>query len=161
IWPFNRVNERIREFAPRGIILSGGPASVFAKGAPQAPQGIFDHSVPVLGICYGEQLICHDLGGKVEPGSEREVGRNFLKVTAQSKLFDGLWPIGTAHQVWMSHGDRISAIPPGFEVIGTSENAPFAAIQNDKRRIYGIQFHAEVAHTPDGAKLLCRFVREI
>jgi GMP synthase (glutamine-hydrolysing) len=162
IWPFNKTDvSRIAEFEPQGLILSGGPASVIAGGSPQAPDGIFDLGLPMLGICYGEQLLCHALGGKVEPGNEREFGRAFLKITGESRLFEGVWAPGTEHQVWMSHGDRVIALPEGFAVVGTSQGAPFAAIANEERRIYGVQFHPEVVHTPDGAKLLANFVHRI
>ncbi|MFZ1988828.1 MAG: glutamine-hydrolyzing GMP synthase [Alphaproteobacteria bacterium] len=161
IWPADRVEDRIAAFAPKGIIFSGGPSSVMEEGAPATPKGIYDLGLPILGICYGEQLICHELGGKVEKGAEREFGRAFFKVAKPSRLFEGAWEPGEEHQVWMSHGDRIAAIPPGFEVIGTSAGAPFAAIADEKRRIYGVQFHLEVAHTPDGAKLLKNFTHNI
>ncbi len=122
---------------------------------------MFEAGIPVLGICYGEQTICAQLGGKVENGHDREFGRAFLDVKEDSPLFAGIWAKGTRHQVWMSHGDRVTSLPDGFTIIGTSPNAPFAAIADEKRKYYGVQFHPEVVHTPDGAKLLQNFVHRI
>jgi GMP synthase (glutamine-hydrolysing) len=161
IRPFNIPDSEIIAFAPKGIILSGGPASVHEAVSPKASPKVFELGVPVLGICYGEQLMCQQLGGKVEPGSHREFGRAMIKIEADCALFDGVWKRGGEHQVWMSHGDRIIAIPPGFNVVAITPTAPFAAIANESRRAYGVQFHPEVAHTPDGAKLLKNFVRTI
>ena len=145
----------------KGIILSGGPASVHESESPKADPAIFKRGVPVLGICYGEQTMCDCLGGKVEPSDHREFGRAYLEVKSHNALFDGIWAEGERHQVWMSHGDRVVSIPEGFRVIATSEGAPFAAIADEKRALYGLQFHPEVVHTPDGAKLLKNFVTEI
>jgi len=117
--------------------------------------------VPVLGICYGEQTICAQLGGAVQTSEHREFGRAFVEVKEACALFDGVWELGGRAQVWMSHGDRITQIPPGFHVVAVSEGAPFAAIADDLRRIYGVQFHPEVVHTPDGARLLANFARKI
>lgn len=161
IVPFSQGEEALRRLNPKGIILSGGPASVSEDFSPRAPQAVFDAGVPVLGICYGEQTMCAQLGGSVTRSDHREFGRAFLEVVERSALFDGLWTPGERHQVWMSHGDRVDSIPQGFKVIGRSEGAPFAAIANEERRHYGIQFHAEVAHTPDGAKLIANFVRHV
>jgi GMP synthase (glutamine-hydrolysing) len=122
---------------------------------------VYEVGVPMLGICYGEQAIAHQLGGKVEGEHHREFGRAFVEVTKPAALFEGVWKPGEKHQVWMSHGDRVTALPPGFTVIGVSENAPFAAIANEARKIYATQFHMEVAHTPDGARLLSNFVHRI
>ncbi len=158
---FDRVAAALERLAPKGIILSGGPASVFAVDSPTADPSLFDAGVPVLGVCYGEQAMVAVMGGRVEAADHREFGRAFLEVLAPSPLFDGVWQSGERHQVWMSHGDRIDAIPDGFTVIGRSENAPFAAIADEMRRFYGIQFHAEVAHTPDGARLIHNFVSRI
>jgi GMP synthase (glutamine-hydrolysing) len=130
-------------------------------GSPRVPDSIFAAGVPVLGICYGEQAMCAQLGGSVEAGHHREFGRAFLEVKEESALFDGVWAPGTRHQVWMSHGDRVTALPPGFRVIGTSTGAPFAAIADEKRKFYAVQFHPEVVHTPDGARLLANFVHRI
>jgi len=158
IHPFQSVDQaRLKQFDPKAIVLSGGPASVIEGEAPQADPAIFQAEVPVLGICYGEQTMAHQLGGQVEAGHHREFGRAELEVRQASPLFDGVWQPGDRKQVWMSHGDRVTKLPPGFEVIATSENAPFAAIADEKRHYYGVQFHPEVMHTPDGAKLLRNF----
>ncbi|MDD9329681.1 MAG: glutamine-hydrolyzing GMP synthase, partial [Bartonella sp.] len=143
------------------VILSGSPYSVNDDGSPRAPMEIFEIGVPVLGICYGEQVMCVQLGGKVERGHEREFGRALLDIKEESALFDGVWEKGSCHQVWMSHGDRVVALPEGFHVIGASQGAPYAAIADEKRRFYAVQFHPEVVHTTDGAKLLKNFVHKI
>lgn len=161
IVPFQSAEEAFKRLAPKGVILSGSPHSTTDIGSPRAPQSVFDAGIPVLGICYGEQTMCAQLGGKVESGHDREFGRAFLDVQSDSPLFDGIWAKGTRHQVWMSHGDRVTSLPDGFTIIGTSPNAPFAAIADEKRKYYGVQFHPEVVHTPDGAKLLQNFVHRI
>ncbi len=161
ILPCTAAADRIRDFQPRAIILSGGPASTTEADAPRAPQAVFELGVPLLGICYGEQTICAQLGGRVELGQHREFGRAFIDKVADSPLFAGLFEAGTREQVWMSHGDRVTALPPGFRVIATSEASPFAAIADEARRIYGVQFHPEVVHTPHGGRLLANFVRAI
>jgi len=161
ILPFNVDPKRIADFAPKGIILSGSPHSVHAAGGPVAPDIVWQSKLPVFGICYGQQAMCHQLGGKVEPHEHREFGRAELEVTEHCDLFDGFWTKGTKDQVWMSHGDRVTAIPPGFRVVGVSRGAPFAAIADESRHYYGVQFHPEVVHTPAGAKLLRQFVHGI
>jgi GMP synthase (glutamine-hydrolysing) len=161
IWPFTASAERITAWNPRGIILSGGPASVADEGSPLAPAVVFEMGVPVLGICYGEQLLCHQLGGKVEPSDHREFGRAYVDVADDCALFQGVWAKGSREQVWMSHGDRVSALPTGFRVVGTSAGAPFAAIADDTRHFYGVQFHPEVVHTPLGAQLLRNFTHGV
>ncbi|MFZ5836306.1 MAG: glutamine-hydrolyzing GMP synthase [Pseudomonadota bacterium] len=161
IIPYNKVDAILDSFAPKAIILSGGPASVIKSGTPRIPDRVFSHGVPVLGICYGQQAMCAQLGGRVEAGTEREFGRAELEVMQESALFDGVWRKGARYQVWMSHGDRVIALPPGFRVVGVSANAPFAAIADEARHFYGVQFHPEVMHTPDGAKLLHNFVHNI
>ncbi|GHD05700.1 glutamine-hydrolyzing GMP synthase [Tianweitania populi] len=161
IVPFQSADEAFDRIAPKAVILSGGPASTTEIGSPRAPQKIFDAGIPVLGICYGEQTICAQLGGAVEAGHHREFGRAFLEIQDDCALFEGLWAKGTRHQVWMSHGDRVTALPEGFRVVGTSAGAPYAAIADEKRRFYAVQFHPEVVHTPDGAKLLGNFVHHI
>ena len=162
IHPFNKVDpESLKSFEPSGIILSGGPASVHGIAPPMADEGVFNLGVPVLGICYGEQTIVKQMGGDVEPSDHREFGRAFVDIKKKSPLIDGLWDPGKQYQVWMSHGDRINAIPDGFEVIGTSDGSPFAMIANENQRIYGVQFHPEVVHTPDGAGLLKNFTHGI
>ncbi|TWG89552.1 GMP synthase (glutamine-hydrolysing) [Mesorhizobium sp. J18] len=161
IVPFQSADEAFDRIKPKAVILSGSPASTVDTGSPRAPQAIFEAGIPVLGICYGEQTMCAQLGGKVEGGHHREFGRAFLEIEDECALFDGVWARGTRHQVWMSHGDRVTALPEGFRVVGTSTGAPFAAIADDKRRFYGVQFHPEVVHTPDGARLLSNFVHNI
>ena len=161
IVPFSSGAEAVARLAPKGIILSGSPASVSEAASPRAPQAVFDAGVPVLGICYGEQALCAQLGGNVAPSDHREFGRAFLEIVDDCKLFDGVWAKGERHQVWMSHGDRIDAIPAGFRSVGKSDGAPFAAIADDDRRYYGVQFHPEVYHTPDGGKLLANFVHKV
>src|SRR5258707_1014320 len=146
---------------PKAVILSGGPESVHEAGSPRAPQAIFDSGVPVLGICYGQMTMAAQLGGEVEGGHHREFGRADVEVKAASNLFESTWSMGEKHQVWMSHGDRITKMPPGFTVAGVSPNAPFAVIQDEKRKYYGLMFHPEVVHTPDGAKLIRNFVRKV
>jgi GMP synthase (glutamine-hydrolysing) len=161
ILPCTVPEHRIADFAPKAIILSGSPASVTTADTPRASAIVFDLGVPVLGICYGEQTICAQLGGAVETSDHREFGRAFLEVKEPSALFDGVWKPGERVQVWMSHGDRITAIPPGFRVTAVTEGAPFAAIADEARRIYAVQFHPEVVHTPDGGRLLANFVCRI
>ncbi|WP_292899567.1 glutamine-hydrolyzing GMP synthase [Nitratireductor sp.] len=161
IAPFQSAEEAFNRLAPKAVILSGSPASTVDIGSPRAPQVIFDSGLPVLGICYGEQTMCAQLGGRVEGSDHREFGRAFLEIEDDCPLFDDVWAKGTRHQVWMSHGDRVTAIPAGFRVVGTSTGAPFAAIADDERKYYGVQFHPEVVHTPDGAKLLSNFVHKI
>ena len=161
IFPFNADPARIEAFAPCAVILSGGPASVVAAGTPRAPDLIFELGVPILGICYGQQTLCAQLGGEVEGSDHQEFGRAFVEVTADCRLTEGLWRRGERHQVWMSHGDRVVRLPAGFRVIGTSEGAPYAMVADDRRRIYAVQFHPEVVHTPDGARLLANFVHRV
>ncbi|HZL58902.1 MAG TPA: glutamine-hydrolyzing GMP synthase, partial [Stellaceae bacterium] len=161
IHPFNIDAARLVAFGPKAVILSGGPASVHEHESPRAPQKVFELGVPVLGICYGEQTMCAQLGGRVSPSDHREFGRAFLEVVDGCALFEGLWKKGAREQVWMSHGDRVDQLPPGFRVVGISEGAPFAAIADDKRRFYGVQFHPEVAHTPHGAALLRNFTHRV
>jgi len=161
IVPFQLADEAFRRIRPKAVILSGSPHSTVDIGSPRAPDAIYSAGIPVLGICYGEQTMCAQLGGKVEAGHHREFGRAFLDIHDDCALFDGVWAKGTRHQVWMSHGDRVTAIPDGFRVVGTSTGAPFAAIADETRKFYAVQFHPEVVHTPDGAKLLSNFVHNI
>ncbi len=161
IVPFNSAAKAMARLRPQAIILSGGPASVLDKDSPLPPPEVYAAGVPVLGICYGEQAMAHQLGGKVEAEHNREFGRAFVEVKQASALTDGVWKTGERHQVWMSHGDRVTALPKGFVSIGTSEGAPFAMIADEKRRFYATQFHMEVVHTPDGAKLLSNFVHKV
>jgi GMP synthase (glutamine-hydrolysing) len=161
IVPFQKAAEAFAAMQPQGVILSGGPASVTDMVAPDAPQAIFEAGVPVLGICYGEQTMAAQLGGEVEGGHHREFGRAEVEVVRDAALFEGVWRKGEKYPVWMSHGDRVTRLPPGFEVIGVSHNAPFAAIADEARKFYAVQFHPEVVHTPQGAALLRNFVRRI
>jgi GMP synthase (glutamine-hydrolysing) len=164
--PYSKADDALVRLNPQAIILSGGPASVYGPGAPAAPPSVFAACVPVLGICYGNQTMVHQLGGRVEGGEAggkgtREFGRADVEVMAASPLLDGVWTPGTRAQVWMSHGDKITALPEGFQVLARSDNAPFAAIADEKRRFYGLLFHPEVVHTPDGAALLSNFVHKV
>ena len=159
--PFQKAAEAFARMKPRAVILSGGPASPAEANSPRAPQIVFEAGVPVLGICYGQMLLAAQLGGKVESGHHREFGRAEVSVKAPSALFEGVWSDGAKHTVWMSHGDRITQLPPGFVVKGVSENAPYAAIEDEKRKFYGLMFHPEVVHTPEGAALIQNFVRGI
>ncbi|MCZ2328416.1 glutamine-hydrolyzing GMP synthase [Bartonella sp. F02] len=161
IVPFQLALEEMKRIKPKAIILSGSFYSTVDDGSPRIPMEIFESGIPVLGICYGEQVMCVQLGGRVEAEHEREFGRAFLEVIEESPLFDGVWEKGSSYQVWMSHGDRVTVLPEGFRVIGTSKGAPYAAIADEKRRFYAVQFHPEVVHTPDGAKLLHNFVHKI
>ena len=161
IWPYSADAGRIREFMPRGVILSGGPASVTVAAAPRAPEIVFALGVPVLAICYGMQTMCAQLGGRVTLSEHQEFGRAFIDVVGDSRLFAGLWPEGGREQVWMSHGDRIDALPPGFRAVAATEAAPYAAIADDRRQFYGVLFHPEVAHTPQGGLLLRNFTHHV
>ncbi len=159
--PFQKADAALRTLNPRAIILSGGPASAHEAGSPETSPAIVESGVPVLGICYGQQAMVHRLDGQVEASDHREFGRAFVEVVEDSPLFDGVWPKGSRHQVWMSHGDRVTGLPTGFRAIATSDGAPYAAISHEGRRFYGVQFHPEVVHTPDGAKLIANFVHRI
>ncbi|MDE2198558.1 MAG: glutamine-hydrolyzing GMP synthase [Rhodospirillales bacterium] len=161
IWPYSADPARITAFAPRGIILSGGPASVPEGNSPRAPQLVFELGVPVLGICYGQMTMCEQLGGRVAQSDHREFGRAFVDVLEPCALFRDVWSVGAREQVWMSHGDRVTRLPPGFRVVATSEGAPFAAFADDARKFYGLMFHPEVVHTPHGARLLASFAHEV
>ncbi len=158
IVPFNKAAEALATAKPQAIILSGGPASVMDEGAPRAAPEVFDAGVPVLGICYGEMAMAQQLGGKVEGGHAREFGRADIVIARDSPLLAGLGAIGAHEPVWMNHGDKITAMPPGFSVIATSEHSPYAVIADETRRLYGIQFHPEVVHTPRGAEIYKNFV---
>jgi GMP synthase (glutamine-hydrolysing) len=162
IHPFQKVTDAfLAEFAPKAVILSGGPSSVFAEGAPMPPASVFTIGVPVLGICYGQQVMMHILGGKVERGhGTAEFGRAYVTPAGDDlAILDGWFEAGEREQVWMSHGDHVSAIASGFAVYGTSPNAPFAITADVARNFYAVQFHPEVHHTPKGAKLYENFVR--
>jgi GMP synthase (glutamine-hydrolysing) len=161
IAPFQKADAALAALKPKGIILSGGPASVLDKDAPLAPMAVYQAGVPVLGICYGEQAMAQQLGGKVEGGHHREFGRAEVELTKASPLTDGIWDVGQRYPVWMSHGDRVTKLPSGFAAIGTSSNAPIAMIADEARKFYATQFHLEVMHTPHGAAILRNFVRKI
>ena len=161
IHPFNSVDEAfLNEFNPKAVILSGGPSSVTTEGSPRAPEALFKMGVPLLGICYGQQVMMHQLGGKVESGhGTAEFGRAYVRpVSEKLNILDG-WFADGHEQVWMSHGDHVSKIAKGFQVYGTSPNAPYAIIADLQRKFYAVQFHPEVHHTPNGAKLYENFVR--
>ena len=161
IAPFDRSEAALRRFEPRGVVLSGGPASVSRAEAPRAPELTFELGVPVLGICYGEQTLVAQLGGEVETAARREFGRASIEVTDGCGLFDGLWAPGDREQVWMSHGDRVVRLPEGFRSVAVSDGTGFAAIADDERRYYGVQFHPEVVHTPRGGALLRNFTHRV
>ncbi len=159
--PFDMDFEAIKEFAPRGIILSGGPKSVYDDGAPAVEEALFDLGIPVLGICYGMQLLARHFGGNVVPTGKREYGHaDLVSQNTPGPLFDGFFIDGKS-PVWMSHGDHVEKIPDGFEIIAQTDNAPVAAIQNVDRNLYGVQFHPEVNHTPRGEIIVDTFVRKI
>jgi GMP synthase (glutamine-hydrolysing) len=161
IHPFDRIEAMVDDFAPAAVILSGGPASAHEVASPTVPDRVIALGVPILGICYGEMALVSRLGGAVEGGHDREFGRAEIRIARPSPLFEGLGEVGDVQSVWMSHGDKITAVPPGFEVIATSSGSPFAAIADEGRRIYGVQFHPEVAHTPQGAVMLRNFTHRI
>jgi len=163
IWPCTARPAAVRKFKPRGIILSGGPSSVYDKKAPLGPKGVLDLGVPVLGICYGMQVMAHLLGGEVGHARGREYGRAHLEILRKGGLFHGLAGKGddASDVVWMSHGDKINTLPPGFKPVARTANAPVAAMAEVKRKLYGLQFHPEVVHTPMGTDLLKNFVRRI
>lgn len=158
ILPYNVTAEEIRKHDPVGIIFSGGPASVHAEGAPMPDMGIFDLDVPMLGICYGMQVFAHALGGKVERADKREYGIAHLEHNDDTGFLANIHPRA---QVWMSHGDAVTAIPDGFTTLGSTENCPFAAVADPARKLYGVQFHPEVVHTPEGAQILANFVHNV
>jgi len=161
ILPYNAGARAIEAFGPRAIILSGGPASVTEAETPRVPEIVFRSGLPVLGICYGQQAMCAALGGRVEPSDHREFGRAYVDIVDDCALFRGVWAKGGREQVWMSHGDRVVELPPGFRAVAVSEGAPFAVIADDRRRYYGTMFHPEVVHTPHGAQLLANFVHGV
>ena len=162
IAPFQSADAAFDRMRPKGIILSGGPASVTEDNSPRAPQRFFEAGVPVLGICYGQQLMSAQLGGKVViSGDGGEFGQAYVEVERSCALFDGVWREGERRQVWMSHGDKVDALPPGFTPVATSDGAPYAIVADEARRFYGVQFHPEVVHTPDGAALIANFARHV
>ena len=165
IFPWDIAESAIRECAPDGFILSGGPESVILSEPPQAPELVFNMGVPVLGVCYGMQTMAVQLGGRVAPSAEREFGYAMVTTSGDSRLLQGLTDAsqepGDALNVWMSHGDRVQALPQGFEPIASSANAPLAGMADERRGLYGLQFHPEVTHTAQGQRIIERFVRDI
>ena len=157
IHPFDLSLDRIRELAPLGIVLSGGPSSCYDPGAPTVSPELFSLGIPVLGICYGVQLMCKLLGGRVERAEHREYGRAHVTIDRPGGLLEGFRE-GEEVTVWMSHGDRVEAIPPGFEILGRTASSPFAIVADAGRKLFGLQFHPEVAHTPRGIEILSSFV---
>ncbi|MGB2868459.1 MAG: glutamine-hydrolyzing GMP synthase [Bacteroidota bacterium] len=158
IHPFNVSVEKINQLHPVGIILSGGPSSVYDQQAPHPAEAIYQLGIPILGICYGLQLIAYQMGGKVDPSARREFGKAALHIDSRDDLFSGL---DGSTNVWMSHGDALSKLPTGFEPIAHSDNSPICAIRNPQKKIFGVQFHPEVVHTPDGKKILSNFVFKV
>ena len=158
IHPFHYSIENIKQLQPVGIILSGGPMSVYEKDAPKPDPRVFELGIPILGICYGLQLFADRFGGKVNSAARREYGKADLQIDNHDDLFNGL---DAPTLVWMSHGDALSKMPDGFEPIGHSHNAPICAIRNLEKRMFGVQFHPEVVHTPDGKKIIANFLFRI
>jgi GMP synthase (glutamine-hydrolysing) len=161
IVPFQAAEAAFERLKPKGVILSGGPSSVAERETPRAPAILFSSGVPVLGICYGQMAMAAQLGGEVESGHHREFGRAEVDIVSPSALFEGVWRKGERHTVWMSHGDRVTKLPPGFSQAAVSANSPYAVLTDEKRRYFGLMFHPEVVHTPDGAKLISNFVHKI
>ena len=162
IWPYLQATpEAINGFGAKGLILSGGPASVNDTQAPALHPKVFEMGLPIFGICYGQQLLAHQLGGAVQSDDHHEFGRAYVDVVANSPLLKDIWKLGAHEQVWMSHGDKITKLPDGFEVIGKSDGAPFAIIANEDKKFYGVQFHPEVVHTPHGKNLLKNFTHNV
>src|SRR5688572_2066489 len=164
--PFDISADAIRKFAPHGVILSGGPESVYENPEFRAPQCVFELGVPVLGICYGMQTMAEQLGGKVEPGAQREFGYKQVRARGHSRLLKDIEDHTTAEaygllDVWMTHGDKVTVLPPGFKSIASTEHTPIAAMADDERSFYGVQFHPEVTHTKQGQRIIERFVHEI
>ena len=161
IMPADAEPARMRDFGPRAFILSGGPASVSHADAPRIPDLVFQSGLPVLGICYGQQALCAQLGGEVSLSDHQEFGHATIDVTEDCALFRGAWEPGAREQVWMSHGDHVTRLPQGFRSVARSPGAPFAVIADDERRYYGVQFHPEVVHTPHGRQLLQNFTHQV
>ena len=163
IWPYDAEVQKLKEFAPQGIILSGSPESTTQEGSPRAPSWVFEAGVPVLGICYGLQTMSVQLGGKVCGSDKREYGHATVNIKAPCPLFDGLSDHegSSSLDVWMSHGDKVTAIPEGFVTVGSTDTCPYAVIADEKRHFYGMQFHPEVTHTKQGGEFLRRFAIDI
>ena len=161
IHPYNKSKEKIRDFSPKAIILSGGPASTTIKKPLMPDKSIYSLNVPILGICYGHQLICKYFGGKVINSKKREFGKAFIKIKKKSKIFQGIYKNNKDYQVWMSHGDKVNKLPKNFKIIASTTNAKFAVIANEEKKIYGLQFHPEVIHTLKGKEILRNFIKKI
>jgi len=161
IIPFQLAEAGFQRLSPKAVILSGGPASTSDIDSPRAPQIVFDAGIPVLGICYGQMTMCVQMGGEAESSDHREFGRAQVTVKKQCALFKDVWEDDASHPVWMSHGDRVIRLPEGFEVFAHSPGSPYAVFGNENTKMYGLMFHPEVVHTPDGAKLLANFVHKI
>ena len=161
IAPYSRAAEAFERMGPRGVILSGGPASVNDDDPPLAPEEFYEAGVPMLGICYGQQVMAKQLGGTVLSHEMGEFGRAFVTIDDECPLFDGMWQVGERYQVWMSHGDKVDSLAPGFAPVASSDGAPYCVTYDEERGFYGIQFHPEVVHTPDGARLIANFVRHV
>ena len=161
IHPYNISKEKIENFSPRALILSGGPASTTLKKPLKPNNSIYSLKIPILGICYGHQLLCNHFGGEVITSKKREFGKAFIKIKRKSKIFQGIYKENKNYQVWMSHGDKVNKLPKQFKVIASTSNAKFAAVANEDKKIYGLQFHPEVIHTLNGEKILENFVKKI
>ena len=161
IHPYNISKKKIDNFSPKGLILSGGPTSTTLKKPLKPDNSIYSLNIPILGICYGQQILCKHLGGKVISSKKREFGKAFIKIKNKSKIFEGVYKKNNDYQVWMSHGDKVSKIPKSFSVLASTSNAKFAAIADENKKIYGLQFHPEVIHTLNGEKILENFAKKI
>ena len=161
IHPYNISKNKIENFSPKGLILSGGPASTTLKKPLKPDNLIYSLNIPILGICYGHQLICKHLGGNVINSKKREFGKAFIKIKSKSKIFEGIYKKNNEYPVWMSHGDKVSKLPKSFSVIASTPNAKYAAIADEDKKIYGLQFHPEVIHTLNGEKILENFAKRI
>jgi GMP synthase (glutamine-hydrolysing) len=164
LFPWDAPQEKVMSLNPKGFILSGGPSSVYDQGAPTLPRYVLDSGLPVLGLCYGMQLLAQSLGGQVAPSQSREYGPATVELTTASPLWSRLYSLPTLHSpldVWMSHGDRVQALPPGFVPLAKSDHSPLAAMGDETRKLYGLQFHPEVKHTPRGVEILRAFVLDV
>ena len=161
IHPYNISKKEIDNFSPKGLILSGGPASTTLKKPLKPDNSIYSLNIPILGICYGHQLLCKHLGGNVINSKKREFGKAFIKIKKNSKIFEGIYKKNSEHQVWMSHGDKVNKLPKSFSIIASTPNAKFAAIADEDKKVYGLQFHPEVIHTLNGEKILENFSKKI
>lgn len=158
VLPFNTSMEKIKSINPKGVIFTGGPASVYAEDAPKVSEEIFQLGIPILGICYGCQLMTYTLGGKVEKAPVREYGKTYVTVNQSSKLFQN---VSETSVVWMSHTDYVAQTPNGFQVVAKSDSCPVAGIEDEARKLYGVQFHPEVVHSQEGTKMLHNFLYEV